>query len=265
MTKNGFNSKSLVNSGHTGQNNLEDYRNTVAVVGMSCRFPGANNPAEYWKLLSEGREAIRRFPSDRPFPFLGRPETREMQAGFLNCAIDEFDAKFFGISPREALLVDPQQRLLLEVTWESLEHAGINPQTLRDTDTGVYVGMWQQDYERIILESMREEENEDTVGFMHIFLGNKNSATASRISFCLGLNGPAIAVESGCSSSLNGLHLACEGLLSGETSLALVSGINLILLPFNPFSGRDADEDSVVLSKDCKCKTFDESADGFVR
>jgi len=230
---------------------------------MSCRFPGANNTAEYWKLLAEGREAIRKFPVDRPF--YGPPQAKEMQAGFLNCPIDEFDAKFFGISPREAALVDPQQRLLLEVTWECLEHAGINPQSLRDSETGVYMGVWQQDYERIILESKREEDDKGTTDFLHLFLGNKYSATVSRISFCLGLHGPAMAIESGCSSSLTALHLACESLQKEETSLALVSGVNLILLPFDPFSGKAADDNGVVLSRDYKCKTFDENADGFVR
>ena len=228
---------------------------------MSCRFPGANNAAEYWKLLSEGREAIRKFPDERSIS--GFTEANPVHAGFLKCPIDEFDAKFFGISPREALLVDPQQRLLLEVTWESLEHAGINPQTLRDSDTGVYVGMWQQDYERIILDGKQDGGiNND---FLHVFLGNKYSATASRISFCLGLNGPAMAVESGCSSSLNGLHIACESLHAGETSLALVGGVNLILRPVNPFSGKQGDEGAAVLSDDFKCKTFDESANGYVR
>ena len=243
---------------------LEDYKDTIAVVGMSCRFPGANNATEYWKLLSEGEAAIRKFPTDRDF--MGFPEARDMQAGFLKCPIDEFDAKFFGISPREALLIDPQQRLLLEVAWESLEHAGINPQTLRNSDTGVYVGIWQQDYERIILNSKQADKDDTmTTDYLHVFLGNKYSATASRISFCLGLNGPAMAIESGCSSSLNALHVACESLHAGETSLALVSGVNLILLPFNPFSGKAQDENTIVLSKDYKCKTFDESADGFVR
>ena len=252
---------SLESHGLAIQTSLEDYRDTIAVIGMSCRFPGANNAAEYWKLLSEGREAIRKFPQDRHFS--GSTAATEMQAGFLKCPIDEFDAKFFGISPREALLIDPQQRLLLEVTWESLEHAGINPQILRNSDTGVYVGMWQQDYERIIFSSKQDDSlNND---YLHVFLGNKYSATASRISFCLGLNGPAMAIESGCSSSLNGLHIACESLHTGETSLALVSGVNLVLLPFNPFSGKVEGEDTVVLSKDYKCKTFDESADGFVR
>ena len=243
------------------ETNLDDYKDTIAVVGMSCRFPGANNTAEYWKLLSEGREAIRKFPDERSFG--GFVSTCEMQAGFLKCPIDEFDAKFFEISPREALLIDPQQRLLLEVTWESLEHAGINPQTLQNSDTGVYVGIWQQDYEKLILNTKKDDSL--TNDFLHVFLGNKYSATASRISFCLGLNGPAMAIESGCSSSLNGLHIACESLHSGETSLALVGGVNLILRPLNPFSGEVEGKDSVVLSKDYKCKTFDESADGFVR
>jgi len=243
----------------------KQYEGTMAVVGMSCRFPGANNADEYWKLMAEGREAIRKFPIERERAACLHLPDSLLHAGLLNCPIDEFDAKFFGISPREAVLIDPQQRLLLEVTWECLENAGINPQTLRDSDTGVFVGMWQQDYERIILESKREEDDQEATNFLHVFLGNKYSATASRISFCLGLHGPAVAVESGCSSSLTGLHLACQSLHYGETSLALVSGVNLILLPFNPFSGKADDMNGMVLSKDFKCNTFDESDDGFVR
>jgi acyl transferase domain-containing protein len=228
------------------------------VVGLSCRFPGANSADEYWQLLAEGREAIGPFPTDRPCSAAHREVSTKLQAGFLKCPIDEFDAKFFGISPREAPFVDPQQRLLLEVTWESLENAGINPQSLRDTDTGVFLGIWQQDYERLLPDAALSAND-----FFHRYLGNEFSATASRVSFCLGLHGPAIASESGCSSALGGLHLACESLLRGETSLAIASGVNLVLIPFNPFSGKG--EEAVVLSKDFRCKTFDESADGFVR
>jgi acyl transferase domain-containing protein len=187
-----------------------------------------------------------------------------MEAGFLKCPADEFDAKFFGISPREAPLLDPQQRLLLEVTWESLEEAGINPLSLRDSDTGVFIGQWQQDYERIIFESKRTDE-EWKADFLRVFLGNKISATASRVSFCLGFNGLALGVESGCSSSLNAVHLACQSLLAGDTDLTVAGGVNLILSPINPFTRRPYYEPSLILSKDSRCKTFDENADGFVR
>ena len=243
------------------QQTLAEYKDTIAVVGMSCRFPGANNPSEYWKLISEGREAIRKFPSERISRYTA--EAKKMQAGFLSCAIDEFDAKFFGISPREAVLLDPQQRLLLELSWECLEHAGINPQTLRGSNTtGVYAGIWQRDYEEIIRESLKDDLSFD---FLRGFLGNKFSATASRLSFCLGFLGPALAIESGCSSSLSAVHLACESLSKGETNLALASGVNVILRPINPFGENGADASSSVLSKDYRCKTFDESANGYVR
>ena len=246
------------------EDNLEDYKGSIAIVGMSCRLPGANSAEEYWELLAEGKDAIRTFPSDRPSPV--KVKTSEAQAGFLKCPIDEFDAKFFEISPREAHLIDPQQRLLLEVTWESLEHAGINPQSLRNSDTGVYVGMWIHEYEKLIVTAENTENESLSNDFLHVFLGNKHSATASRISYFLGLNGPAMAVESGCSSSLSGIHLACESLHTGEISLGIASGVNLILVnPVNPFSGTAEDKDVVFLAKDYKCKTFDETADGFVR
>jgi len=165
------------------------------VVGMSCRFPGANNVEEYWDLLSEGREAIVPFPSERQSfslnfaPFAGIAS--DIQAGFLKCSVDEFDAPFFGISPREAPLIDPQQRLLLEVTWESLENAGINPQRLRGTNTGVFTGIWQQDYDRL-LHGYTKTSND----LFHRYLGNAFSATASRVSYFLGLHG-------GCTTLLN--------------------------------------------------------------
>jgi len=236
----------------------KEYADSIAVVGMSCRFPSANSVSEYWDLLASGVDAIKNFPTDRPLNAADVEVASKMQAGFLTCPVDEFDAKLFGISPREAPFIDPQQRLLLEVTWESLENAGINPQTLRDSNTGVFLGIWQQDYERLLPDSLLS-----TNDFFHRYLGNEFSATASRISYFLGLHGPAIATESGCSSALGGLHLACESLRSGETSMAIASGVNLVLIPFNPFSGKG--EEAVVLSKDFRCKTFDESADGFVR
>ena len=155
-------------------------QNSIAVVGMSCRFPGANNPEEYWESLRDGRDSIINFPSDRPKLSVAE-NVHEFEGGFLTCPVDEFDAKFFGISPREAPFVDPQQRILLEVIWESLENAGVNPQSLKDSDTGVFLGIWQQDYDRY-LPNKGLTANE----YHHRYLGNAMSATSSRISYFLG-------------------------------------------------------------------------------
>ena len=226
---------------------------------MSCRFPGADCPEEFWNVLAESTELIQPFPADRHRKaYIAKDhEKPDIHAGFLKCAVDEFDNKFFGISPREAPFIDPQQRILLEVTWESLENAGINPQTLKESDTGVFMGIWQQEYDRILPDYGITAND-----FHHRYLGNAFSATASRISYFLGLNGPNLALESGCSSSLGGLHLACESLRKGEISLAISSGVNLVLTVENPLS---SDSESFIISPTNRCHTFDEGADGFVR
>jgi acyl transferase domain-containing protein len=169
--------------------NLGELRDAIAVVGMSCRFPGANNLDEYWKLLVEGTDPIRHFPSERPNNH-GDNIDKNFKAGFLKCPVDEFDAKFFGISPREAPFVDPQQRVLLEVIWESLENANINPQSLKESNTGVFMGIWQQDYDRFLPNTGLSAND-----FHHRYLGNAFSATASRISYFLGLFGPNYSIE----------------------------------------------------------------------
>ncbi len=170
----------------------DELQDAIAVIGMSCRFPGANDADEFWNLLTESRDPIREYPADRPNSLAGQDQDLEdyFKAGFLKCPIDEFDAKFFGISPREAPFVDPQQRILLEVTWESLENAGINPQTLKESDTGVFMGIWQQDYDRFLPNTGLSAND-----FHHRYLGNAFSATASRISYHLGLQGPSLALE----------------------------------------------------------------------
>jgi acyl transferase domain-containing protein len=170
---------------------LGDLHEAIAVVGMSCRFPGANNVDEFWDLLISSRDPIRKFPLDRPKPAsFDADEKKWFQAGFLSCPVDEFDAKFFGISPREAPFVDPQQRLLLEVIWESLENANINPHSLRESNTGVFVGIWQQEYDKLMPNSGLTAND-----FHHRYLGNAFSATASRISHFLGLYGPNYSIE----------------------------------------------------------------------
>lgn len=166
--------------------------------------------------------------------------------------MDEFDSKLYGISPKEMEFLDPQQRLLLEVTWEALENATIDPLSLQRSHAGVFVGAWMNDYKDLMAKLGSDE-------FYRIYIGNSFGAAAARLSFFLGLTGPSVATESGCSSAMVAVDLACKSLRRGETSLALACGVNLLLLPFTK------DTMSFVISKDGKCKTFDESADGFGR
>ncbi len=236
-------------------------REPLAVVGLGCRFPGAPGPAAYWRLLDEGREAIREVPADRwdvdawydPDPDApGRIAARS--GGFLD-RVDGFDAAFFGVSPREALTMDPQQRLLLEVCWEALEHAGIAPDSLRGAAAGVFVGVCNSDhYLRVI---------DRGPGAIDAYLasGNAPSVIAGRVSYVLGLQGPALAVDTACSSSLIALHAACQSLRAGQTRVALAGGVNVMCSPHTMIALSKAH----MLAPDGRCKTFDASADGFAR
>jgi amino acid adenylation domain-containing protein len=234
----------------------------IAVVGIGCRFPGgAGSPDQFWDLLREGRDAVREVPADRwnidaffdPDP--DRPARMSVRSGGFLDEIAGFDAPFFGISPREAITMDPQQRLLLEVTWEALEHAGIAADRLAGSPTGVYVGVCNADYFQRLLQRGRDAIDP------YIASGNAYSVAAGRLAYCFGLQGPAIAVDTSCSASLAALHLACKSLRSGEISLALCGGVNIICAP----------ETNIALSKahmlapDGRCKTFDERADGYAR
>lgn len=196
---------------------------------MSCRYPGANSLLEFWKLLSDGAEAIGEPPSFRwtkEHTTNVSPQDRKSQAGFLNSPVDEFDAKFFGLSPKEAAYMDPQTRLLHEVVWESLEDAGIDPLSLYGTHTGIFTGSWMNDYKDIVASSAEKD-------FFRTYMGNSIGAAAARLSFLLGLTGPSIAAESGCSSAIVALDLAVKSLRLGETDLALAGGVNLLLHAFN--------------------------------
>ncbi|HAX70809.1 MAG TPA: hypothetical protein DCY14_14450 [Anaerolineae bacterium] len=231
----------------------------IAIIGLSCRFPGARNPEEFWTLLKKGIDAISEVSADRwdvdalhsESAAPGKVTSR--WGGFLN-DVDLFDPAFFGISPREAARMDPQQRLLLEVSWEALENAFIPPQTLAGTRTGVFVGISSYDYSRLQFD---DPERIDA----YAGTGNAHSIAANRLSYFYDLRGPSMAVDTACSSSLVAAHLACQSLRSGESDLALAGGVNLILTPELTITFSQAR----MLSPDGRCKTFDASADGYVR
>ncbi len=235
----------------------------LALVGMGFRFPGgANDVASYWKLLHNGIDAITEVPPSRwdadqfydPDPdAVGKMYTR--WGGFLD-QVDQFDAQFFGISPREAISMDPQQRLLLEITWEALENAGLASSKLAGSRTGVFVGMVGSDYANLKMISSGANDVDAYFG-----TGISRSVAAGRIAYTFGLHGPAVAVDTACSSSLVAVHQACQSLRLKECDMAVAGGVNLILEP----SGSISTSRARMMSFDGRCKTFDATADGYVR
>ncbi|MGW3011455.1 type I polyketide synthase [Streptomyces sp. NPDC001219] len=216
----------------------------VAVVGIGCRFPQADGPEEFWRLLRGGGDAV-----------TGRRDGRgPARGGFLD-RVDGFDPGFFGISRREAVAMDPQQRLALELAWEALEDARTLPGTLKDSRTGVFLGVIADDYATLL-----HGLGPDAVTG-HTLIGLQRGVTANRISYTLGLNGPSLVVDTGQSSSLAAVHLACASLRNGESDLALAGGVNLILAPESTL----ALERAGTLSADGRCFTFDARANGYVR
>lgn len=232
----------------------------IAIVGMACRYPGAPTLESYWDLLLNGCNAITEVPADRwsndEFydSDLLRPARMSTRWGGFIDSVDRFDAAFFGISPREALQMEPQQRLLLEVTWEALERAAIAPRTLSGRPVGVFVGISSFDYYERILE-----DRNHITGYT--LTGNAYSVTANRISYLLDLTGPSLAVDTACSSSLVAVHLACQSLRSGESLLALVGGVHVMLSPWVTVACSKGE----MMAPDGQCKTFDASANGYVR
>ncbi|MER6401666.1 type I polyketide synthase, partial [Kitasatospora sp. NPDC001603] len=227
----------------------------IAIVGMSCRFPGGvRDPEALWELLDAQRESVAGLPQDRGWAFGDADDpgsgAAEVQAGNFVYDATQFDAGFFGISPREALSMDPQQRLLLEVAWEALERAGIDPASLRGSATGVFAGASASGYGWI---TGKQGELDG-----HVMTGNATSILSGRVSYTLGLEGPAVTIDTACSSSLVSLHLAAQALRSGECSMALVGGAFVAATPvlFTDFSR------SLGLSPDGRCKTFGAGADG---
>ncbi len=236
-------------------------REPIAVVGAGCRFPGGVvDLATFWRLLRSGGEGIVEVPGNRwsiddyydPDP--DRPGRMCVRGGGFLQDIDAFDAGFFGISPREAAGMDPQHRLLLEVAWEALENAGQSPDALLDSRTGVFVGITNNDYARMQLADIDRID-------AYVGTGNAASIASGRLSYVLGLRGPSLTVDTACSSSLVTLHLAIQSLRARECDLALVAGVNLILSPEVSINFTKAR----MLAPDARCKTFDASADGYVR
>jgi acyl transferase domain-containing protein len=243
-------------------NTLENEKSeAIAIIGAGCRFPGkANNLEAFWQLLKDGVDTIAEIPQDRwdvdKF-YDSDPNTPgkiySRNACFLE-QVDQFDASFFGISAREAVMLDPQQRLLLEVAWETLECAGLSPDKLRDSQTGVFIGVMTQDYTQVV-------GSEPTSADIHTATGLGLCAGAGRLAYFLGLQGPTLTIETACSSSLVSVHLACQSLRLKECDLALAGGVNLILHPYMSV----IESRARMLAPDGRCKTFDAGANGMGR
>lgn len=232
----------------------------IAVIGISCRFPGAKNPEAFWQLLRNGGDAISEVPADRwkkqafYHPDPATPgKAVSYWGGFLE-NIDQFDPFFFGISPMEAKYMDPQQRLVLELSYEALDDAGQVTEQLNNTKAGVFVGISVNEYSLLQFADPLQITG-------HSGTGSALSIAANRISYFFNFHGPSIAIDTACSSSLSAVHLACKSIRDGECSMALAGGVNIILSPAHSIAFTKAG----VLAPDGRCKTFDAKANGYVR
>jgi acyl transferase domain-containing protein len=232
----------------------------VAVIGLACRFPaGADDPDSLWDLLVSGRDVVSEVPAERWDNAAVFSPDREAEGktyckygAFIQDA-DRFDARFFGLSPREAAAMDPQHRLLLETAWEALERAGIDPESLTESVTGVYLGLASGDYGRMAMERGAVDS--------FYLTGTPANAAAGRVSFTLGLNGPSMVFDTACSSSAVAIHQACQALRDGDCALALAGGVNLMLSP----TGHIVLSRAGMIAEDGRCKTFSAEADGYGR
>lgn len=240
-----------------------DIAEPIAIVGMSCRFPGASNLDAYWRLIADGVDASDEIPSSRwNIDALYDPTGEQLgkmsvRRAALVADVDKFDAAFFGVAPREAAKMDPQQRLLLEVAWEAFEVAGWAPDRMSGSATGVYIGIGGQDYSRI------PSQYDDYFRYIdaHVGTGTALSIAANRLSYALDLRGPSVAVDTACSSSSVAIHWAMQSLRHRECDAALAGGVNLILSPETTIAFSKAR----MLSPDGRCRPFDAGANGYVR
>ena len=232
----------------------------IAIVGIGCRFPGADNPEEFWQLLQNGKDAIVETPAERwdKSDYYAQPSTPgkicTTYGGFVP-HLKEFDASFFRIAPREAASLDPQQRLLLEVSWEALENAAIPADKVRGSQTGVFIGVSAIDYWHQLLSRNKTEID------AYLTTGNTHSLASGRISHFFDFTGTSISLDTACSSSLVAVHLAIKSLRDRECNMALAGGVNRLISPKISINFSQAK----MLSPDGRCKTFDEGANGFVR
>jgi len=246
------------NSESTFESN--DYENDIAIIGVSARFPKASNVEEFYENLLKGVDSVVEIPKERwnwkeleGDPLIDKNKTYSKWGGFLK-DINQFDAEFFKISPHEASLMDPQQRLLLEEVWHTLEDADYKISDIEETDTGMFVGVCNSDYNQLLIE-------QDIKFDAYTSTGTYFSILPNRVSYLLNIHGPSIAIDTACSSSLVAMYQAVNAMKSGDCSLAFVAGVNVNCTPRNYIAFGNAG----MLSKEGKCKTFDDSADGYVR
>lgn len=238
---------------------LQEKNEPIAIIGIACRFPGpANSPEEFFDLLLNRSDTITAVPPERwtiPSYIDQDPTLQGARWGAFIKDVASFDPSFFGVSPREAEKLDPQQRLLLEVTWEAMERAGLIPQTLVGTKTGIFLGIMNADYFAMNLALPREQQD------AYSATGNGHCFPAGRLAYTFGFEGPAFAIDTACSSSLVATHLGCQSLRIKESEMAIVGGVNLMLDPLTS----ELTAKTGALAADGRCKSFDSRANGYVR